>query len=212
MMTTIDGSARIGLAEVARAAFVVLTQTVNEAIEQENEHWVPLDEKLAEFRGIDYSEILIEEVGKENFYLGHNPSLIEAPLEKYPNVAVDSDRAGSSGSDDLDQGSMFGNFLYIEFMVKSEKSEEEVSARAMRMLDAINSCMMANRTLGGTAHELSDTPTAQLSDVFVRDAETRYGDRWYWRGGRIEYTITKLSMIPAGSGLTAADFAGIDQV
>lgn len=210
-MSTIDGSARIGLAELARAGMIVLAQTLNEAIEQENEYWVPLDEKLAEFREIDYSEILVEEVEKQNFYLGHNPSLIEAPVENYPNVAVDSDRTGSSGSDDLDHGSMFGNFLYIEFMVKSLASEEEVSARAMRMLDAINSCMMANRTLGGTAHELSDTPTAQLSDVFVRDTETRYGDRWYWRGGRIEYTIYKLSMVPPGSSLRSTDFAGIDQ-
>lgn len=209
---SIDGSSRVGPSELTRAGFLILAHSLNEAIEQENEYWVPLDEQIAELRGVEYAPIEVEAVDKENFYPGHVPSLIEAEIEKYPNVAVDSDRAGASGIDDLDQGSLFANFVYIEFMVKSEKSEEEVSARAQRMLDAINSCMMANRTLGGVVHEVSDTPTAQLSDVFIRDTETRYGDRWYWRGGRIEYNIDKMSISSAGSGLSVADLSSIDQL
>lgn len=208
---TIDTSPNIGLGQLKREAFLVLLQTLTEAIEQQNEYWIPFDEELATLRGIDYEALDVELVLPENFYLGHNPSLIEAPVEKYPNVAVDADRAGSALTDDLDQAQMYGVNLYIEFMVKSEKSEEEVSARADRMLDAINVCMMSNRTLRGATHELGDTPTVQLSDVFVRKGKTSYGERWFWRGGRMEYEITKVSQFPSGSFVTAADMASIDQ-
>jgi hypothetical protein len=208
---TLDTSPNIGLGQLAREGFIVLLQAVNEAIEQQNEYWKPYDEELSSLRSIDYEALEVEAVLPENFYLGHNPSLIEAPIDKYPNVAVDADRAGSALSDDLDQAQMFGVSLYIEFMVKSEKSEEEVSARAARMLDAINVCMMSNRTLRGATHELGDTPTAQLSDVFVRAGDTSYGERWFWRGGRLEYDVTKVSQFPSGSSLNAADLASIDQ-
>lgn len=210
-MTTLDTSHRVGLAQLARAAMGVLFQTLGEAIKQENEYWVPLDEELAVIREIDYSPLVIEPVDPKNFYLGHVPSLIEAPIEKYPNVAVDADRAGSSGSDDLDQAQTFGLNLYIEFMVKSKKDEEEVSDRASRMLDAINGCMLSNRTLGGTVHEVGETPIGQLSDVFIRSSEPSYGKPWFWRGGRIEYVVQKVAQIPSSSSLTAADYASIDQ-
>lgn len=208
---TIDTSPNIGLGQLKREAFVVLLQALGEAIEQQNEYWVPYDEELATLRGIEYKPLEVELVLPENFYLGHNPSLINAPVEKYPNVAVDADRAGSTLADDLDQAQMYAVNLYIEFMVKSEVSEEEVSDRADRMLDAINICMMSNRTLRGATHELGDTPTVQLSNVFVRDAETSYGEQWFWRGGRIEYEVIKVSQFPSGSAVTAADLASIDQ-
>jgi hypothetical protein len=208
---TIDTSPNIGLGQLKREAFLVLLETLTESIEQQNEYWKPFDEELAELRKLEYEPLDVELVLTEDFYLGHNPSLIQAPIEKYPNVAVDADRAGSAFSDDLDQAQMYGVNLYIEFMVKSEKSEEEVSARADRMLDAINICMMSNRTLRGSVHELSDTPTVQLSDVFVRKDKTSYGERWFWRGGRMEYEVSKVSQFPSGSSVTAADFASIDQ-
>jgi hypothetical protein len=206
-MTIDTNNSRVGLAELVRAGYIVLLEEMNQAITEENAYWVPLDEQIAELSGQPYVPTVIENVEFENFYRGHNPSLIEAPLERYPNVAVDADRASSSGNDDIDQGSMQGLSLYIEFMVKSEKDEGEVSDRAMRMLDAINAVMMSNRTLGGVVNEISDTPTSQLSDVFVRSGDTSYGENWFWRGGRIEYEISKLAMIPSSGNLT---YAGID--
>jgi hypothetical protein len=208
---TVDNSSNIGLGQLTREGYIVLLQTVSSAIQKQNEIWKPYDEELAVLRGIDYEALELEIVKPDNFYLGHNPSLIKAPIDRYPNVAVDADRAGSALTDDLDQAQTFGVSLYIEFMVKSEKSEEEVSARAARMLDAINVCMMSNRALRGSVHELGDTPTAQLSDVFVRREKVSHGDQWFWRGGRIEYDVTKVAQFPSGSSLTAADYASIDQ-
>lgn len=191
---------------LTRAAKIILIQELNAAIAAENAYWVPLDEELATLEGIDYAPMVIESVETTNFYLGHNPSLILAPVDKYPNVAVDADRAGSSGNDDIDQGSMFGVSLYIEFMVKSEKDEEEVSDRAMRMLDAINAVMMSNKTLAGATHEVGETPIAQLSDVFVRSGDTSYGKDWFWRGGRVEYTVDKVAMVTTST----FSYAGLD--
>lgn len=210
-LSTIDTSSSIGLGRLAREGYLVLLETLNESLEQQAELWTPLDEELAQIRDISYVPFELEPVLQENFYLGHNPSLIEAPIEKYPNVAVDADRAGSALSDDLDQAQMYGVNLYIEFMAKSEKSEEEVSSRAARMLDAINICMMSNRTLRGSTHELGATPNGQLSDVFVRKGQTSYGKQWFWRGGRLEYEVNKISQFPSGTSMSAADLAGIDQ-
>lgn len=207
-MSIDSGNSRIGMGLLTRAGKIILVQKLNAAIAAENDYWIPLDEELATLEGVEYTPMEIEVVASENFHLGHNPSLIEASVEKYPNVSVDADRAGSSGNDDLDQGSMFGISLYIEFMVKSEKNEEEVSDRAMRMLDAINAVMMSNKTLGGSTHEIGTTPIAQLSDVFVRPGDTSYGKDWFWRGGRIEYTIDKVAM---NSGTFASAGYDIDQ-
>lgn len=196
---SIDGNSRLGLGLMSRAAKIILVQRLNASIAVENDYWVSLDEELAVIEGGEYTPVVIETVEPTNFYLGHNPSLVLAQVDKYPNVAVDADRAGSSGNDDLDQGSMFGVSLYIEFMVRSEKDEEEVSDRAMRMLDAINAVMMSNKTLGGTTHEIGETPIAQLSDVFVRNADAFYGKDWFWRGGRIEYTVEKVSLVTSNT-------------
>jgi small nuclear ribonucleoprotein (snRNP)-like protein len=137
--------------------------------------------------------------------------LIKAPIEKYPNVAVDADRAGSSTNNSLDQATTYGISLYVEFMVKSVKGPEEASARAQRMLDAINICIMSNRTLRGTIQELDDAPTAQLSDVFTRREKTSYGNEWFWRGGRLEYVPKKVAAMPSGDFLRSASISAIDQ-
>lgn len=211
-MTTLTDSPTIGLEMIARQGLIVLMETLNDELVTQEEIWKPRDEELAEKRGIDFAEITLEPVQPENFYPGHKPSLIEAPLDGYPNVTVEADAAGPSTSDLLDQAATYGVSLYVEFMVKSVESEEEVSARAQRMLDAINVCMLSNRTLRGVVLEIGDTPNVAVADVFVRKAETSYGDKWFWRGGRLEYAVEKIAAMPSGdSSRPASILPDIDQ-
>lgn len=210
-MPTLVESPTIGMEQIAREALIVLIETLGDELKYQEEIWEPLDKELAEKRGMDFETVTLETVELENFYPGHVPSLINAPIEKYPNVSVEADRAGASTNNTLDQATTYGISLYVEFMVTSEKSAEEVTARAQRMLDAINNCLMSNRTLRGVIQEFDDAPTVQLSDVFPRREKTSYGSEWFWRGGRLEYTPKKIAAMPSGDFLRPASMSDIDQ-
>jgi len=210
-MTTLVESPTIGMEHVAREGAIVLIETLNEELQRQEEAWEDRDKELAEAKGVDFEPITLEAVELENFYVGHVPSLINAPIEKYPNVSVEADRAGASTSNTLDQATTYGISMYVEFMVKSEKSAEEASARSHRMLDAINNCLMSNRTLRGVIQEFDDAPTVQLSDVFTRKEQSSYGSEWFWRGGRLEYVPKKVAAMPSGDFLRAASMSDIDQ-
>lgn len=203
-MTTLVNSPTIGMQRVAREALVVLLETLNDELPAQDARWADLDTELATMRGVDtasaeYQPIVLEPVEPQNFYLGFQPSLINAEVEKYPNVSVTADRAGSAAIDNTDHMDNYRLRLVVEMMVKSLASEEEVNARIQRMADAVNICMMSNKTLRGTVHGFEGTPSAQISEVFVRREKTAYGANWFWQGARIEYAVTKEASLPQGA-------------
>lgn len=210
-MPSLIESPTIGMEQTARQALIILIELLEGELIHQEEVWEPLDRELAEKRGLEFEPVELEVVELKNFYPGHVPSLLNAPIDRYPNIAVDADRAGSGVNNTLDQASIYGISLFVEFMVKSEKSEEEVSARAQRTLDAINICLMGNRTLRGTIQELDDTPTVQLSDVFTRMEKSSSRKKWFWRGGRLEYVPQKVAAMPSGEFLRTASASTIDQ-
>jgi hypothetical protein len=200
-MTLVD-SPTFGSERVAREAVIVLLETLNDTIPDLDSEWAPLDEELATLRGVDYVPIELEPLETENFYLGHRPSLIEADVDKYPNVSVMADRVGASSGNDVDQATDYDISLWVEVMVKSLDSEEEVNARVQRLADAANRCMMSNRTLRGVVSE--------ISDVFVRKEKTAYGKKWFWQGARLQYTVEKQAAMPSGDFLRPAGMASAD--
>ena len=71
--------------------------------------------------GEPYVPVVIEPIANTNFYEGHRPSLIQAPIAKYPNVlrlgsARDAAPGVGSCSDHTD---VCNNLLFIEVMCKS---------------------------------------------------------------------------------------------
>lgn len=212
-MTTMVDKPTFGTERLARETLIILIETLNDEITHQNEIWAPLDEELATIREQTYEPIELESIEPPNFHLGHKPSLIEAPVEGYPNVSVMSDRAVPSGVDDYDHQSIYDDRLVVEFMVKSLRAENEVNSRVQRLADAINICVMSNRTIRGVVNEFSVTPTLFLSDVFIRSEKTSYGNTWFWQGGRIEYTVQKEAAMPSGSDSRPAALAApsIDQ-
>jgi hypothetical protein len=90
--------------------------------------------------------------------------------------------------------------LSVELMVKSQKSEEEVNARIQRTIEAAHSVLVSGskrRIPEGNEGEylvpqISGTPTATIGDVFVRHENTDPEDRWFWQGGRLQYSIDKI--------------------
>lgn len=202
-MATLINSPTLGLERIAREACIVLLETLNDAISEQETAWNTLDEEFADARGIDYVPITLEPVEGSNFYLGHRPSLLNASVDKYPNVSVMADHAGAGG-DQYDQGEVYSNRLWVEIMVKSttseeEPNEEEVNARIQRTVDAVNICMLSNPTLRGTIHGYEGPPSADVGEVFTRKENTAYGNEFVWQGARLEYMVRKEAQMPLGS-------------
>ena len=209
-MSVIDLTADLGLEMIQREAFIVLVQNINTAIAEQEAIWDERDEELATILDAPKVETNLEMVEKQNFYQGHHPSLIEAELDRFPNVCVISDRA-DPGPGNLDQVTVYRDRLVVEVMVKSEINEGEVNRRVHRTTSAVNAVLQANRTLNGRVQEIAETPRAFITDVVGRKAQTSYGAQWYWQGSRLEYVVQKEAVMPPSS--TGAFMAGasIDQ-
>jgi small nuclear ribonucleoprotein (snRNP)-like protein len=217
----------IGLEETQRAALVRLFRHLNSAIVERQALKETEDVALADFLGRAYVPVELEQIDPENFYEGHRPSLIRAPINKYPNVAVWAVRATphpeSARSDHTD---IFNVLLFVEIMCKSIDDEETVNKRTVRTVEAVNAVMTDDKTLGGVVTGFDDDVSPSMSDVFTRKEKTTYGDLWFWQGARLEYVVRKdaIRYLPSGSssaqdeffkslpdGMTPADWAALDQ-
>lgn len=189
---TVEASSRLEMEELARKAIIELSQNLNDQIDQMD--WFARDQAFWAAMGqTEHAAYTVEKIPLENFYVGHVPSLIEAPIEKYPNCAAYCFRATPTASAD-DIGEMYDIRMAVEVMCKGVESEEEVNSRVQRTVEAAHAvlCDPHARWLGGFAWaQLNNTPTITVGDLFVRRYEKSRGDRWYWQGGRLEYSISR---------------------
>jgi hypothetical protein len=216
----------LGLENIQRAAFLVFFEQLNGAISQIASFMDDRDQEFATRTGRDYVPTVVEPVDSNNFYEGHRPSLIDAPVTLYPNFSVWSVRATPTPeSADFDQSFVSRTLLYIECMVKSNLDEGEVNRRLLRTVEATHLCVMSNPTLGGVVIGADSDPSVTISEVFTRKERTAYGPHWFWQGARLEYAVRKESAMPSfstsgsifrtapsGPGIAGTDFSQfIDQ-
>lgn len=183
---------RLGTEAVQRAAIVVLFNHLNNMIISMNSTWAIEDDAFWSALSRGNQPWFVEPVNEENFYAGTIPSLINAPINKYPNVAAICYIATPPSSTD-DRGELYQDLLAIEVMVKSINSEEEVNSRIQKTLDAVHLTFMnsfENRNLNNTISQLN-APRQTIGDVFIRREQTSHGDKWFWQGGTLEYTLQK---------------------
>jgi len=190
----------LALEAIQREAFRVFFDQLNGAIDQIADFMAPRDEALAAHVGSEYVPTVIEHVAPENFYEGHRPSLISAPVTAYPNLAVWAVRSvPAPESAQLDQISVSRTLLYVECMVKSAADEGEVNRRILRTVEAVNLCVMSNPTLNGIVNAADSEPSVTISEVFTRKETTAYGPHWFWQGARLEYAVRKEAALPSSS-------------
>jgi hypothetical protein len=210
---TLSSSPIIGLEQIQREAFYVLFDNLNTNITQVNDDMSVSDQEFADRTGRDYVALDIEPVENDNFYEGHRPSLISAPIINYPNCSVWASAAESSAENEyLDHTDVFINELYVEVMVKAGPTEGEsvVNRRCIRTAEAVHFSLISNQTLNGIVTAFSDMPKVNLSEVFKRKQETGYGDDWYWQAARLDYLILKEANKPSNPTLNL-DYPSIDQ-
>jgi hypothetical protein len=210
----------LGLERIQREAFLVLFNNLNQELQILESAWTTLDNQLAVETGRDFDPIALESVEDFNFHMGHRPSLIEAPIQRYPNVSVMAYQVRPVSANPIDQMAMNLDRLFIEIMVKSPQfatsteeatagqieAERIVNARVQRTTDAVNNVIQSNRTLNGTVQEIIGTPSVIISDVFPRAEKTSYGQPWLWQGSRLEYEVSKLSHLDENAATLVSGF------
>lgn len=185
----------LGLERIAREALIVLIDNLNDELESVQATWTTLDTQLAQLRREPLREVKLELVELSNFVLGHRPSLIEAPIENYPNVAVLSEAAIPANIEQPDTIHIFQDTLIIELMVRSKEGEEHVNRRAWRTVEAVNNVIQANRTLNGLVEEITSPVNAVISDCLIRTERASNGVPWFWQGARLEYEVLKVAVL-----------------
>ena len=189
---TIDSNALIGTEQIQRAIFFTLFENLNDSIALIESYMHTSDQEFADRTNRLVALTTIEPVDPEDFHEGHVPSLISAPIDNYPNVAVISVRSSpAAASDQLDQQDAYLDQIAVEVMVKSITGESEVDRRLKRTAEAVHLTLKARQTLGGTISGLDSMPTVVWGDVFTRKESTSYGPHWFWQGARLEYAIRK---------------------
>jgi hypothetical protein len=200
-MSTLVTSTVFGLEQIQRQAFYVLFDELNPVIAQISAEMDVSDRDFATHTGRTYSPVVVEQIDANNFYEGHRPSLIKAPIDRYPNCSIWGVRAvPTPESAVLDQVSVYSDLLFIEVMCHSPIDEGEANKRLLRTVEAVNICIMRNQTLRGLVHGLGTDPTLNVSDVFTRRERTSYGPQWYWQGARLEYAVRKEAVEPSSTG------------
>lgn len=188
-----------GLEGAARGALVLLLEGLNEELASQEALWATMDEQLDSMRERDYAPVTQEPVELDNFYLGHQPYLLDetAPLTKYPNVSVMAFTAGPAGADFGDHFTEYSDRIYVETMVKASPAEgaEVCDKRIWRAADAVHNVISRDSSLRGAVAGLSEDPTCIVSEVLTRAANAAegHGEEWFWQAARIEYVVSKIS-------------------
>lgn len=177
-------------------AIKILFDQLNTELIAVQERWETRDQEINQVIGVEPITVEQELVVEGNYYYGHTPSLIEAPIDKYPNICAIADNADQS-EDVIDQFNNYSISLAIEIMCKSLYNESEVNRRTNRTLEAVHNVMMRNQTLNGIVEGFDTDPSVVLTDVFTRSDHPQGDNKsWFWRAGRIDYTITRHALIP----------------
>lgn len=216
MSALADISTLIGLEDIQRAAFLQLFDQLNDSQAEIEALRDQQDQDFAARTQRAYVPTLLETISPDNFHEGHIPSLIEAPIDQYPNCTVIANQAvPAANSDQLDQLESYRDTIFVDVMVKSS-AEEEVNRRSTRAMEAANMALMRDPTLDGIISGFETAASVFLSDVFKRKEKTSYGAVWYWQGARLQYAIRKNANRPTPSlnhlsGLSSFEGLEIDQ-
>jgi len=196
----IDLTGRLGLEAAQREALIVLFDGLNEKIDEMEATWETEDEALMDALNRGNPNFTIEKIDESNFYPGTIPSLINASIDKYPNVCIICYRGIPKRSFD-DTAENYTDTLAVEIMVKSGPFdgenlsdalfyEQEVNSRIQKTIDAAHLTLLDNRDLNNTIIELP-APRVTIGDIFVRRDEQGTGAKWLWQGGSLEYDMDK---------------------
>lgn len=187
-----------GLEEIQVAIWDKLIENLNDSIAEQESSKSDLDRLVYQRLNQEYIPVTIERIDINNFHLGSKPSLIEGngSQDEYPCISVVADDTRPDVNDDVDQGQVFSDGVYIDIVVKSTELEGEYvcQARVNRTANAVHNVIQQDETFSGVLNGLS-TPSCFISPVFRRNANAKYGtgESLHLQVARIEYGTTRFS-------------------
>lgn len=192
-----------GLERLGREVVLILHANLNDELETVEAEWGPYDEEYSSVVHKLYNPTTLERIEDGRFYLGHVPSLIEAPIDAFPNVSVMGFQAQNDPISNIDLYYGVAVNIFIEIMCKSgpypdinvavsDAGEETVNRRVTRTTDAVVSVINRNPTLNGLVQPIQTPPSVTIFDVFKRHQNRDRGPLFYWQGSRLEYRVTRL--------------------
>lgn len=201
----LDG--RLGFEDLQVAIYGVLQDQINTYIAAEETYGHTLDATLASYDDYlrEIGDVELERFEARNIHNGHRPSMIEAPIDEYPNLSVAAMLITPNPVNaNADYGHSLATRVSIETIVRSGPYREDlrdldkigediVGRRIKRTTEAIFKLMQDNRAVGGLYLPPDMPPTVSLGDIFIRqeDGPSGTGNRWYWQGARMEWLYAK---------------------
>lgn len=187
--------------------YETIMANIDSALDAAESDGLDIDSRLAVARGADPAPVSLERFEARNIHYGHRPSMILAPVDRYPSMSINV-FMGSPATENSGADYGHSNLLRcaIEVIVKSDPLPPDpvqvdfdydgqllVGKRIKRTAEAIHAIQSANQGLGGYFLQPSAAPSVTYGDIFARDDEST-GERYFWQGVRIEYQYIKQSV------------------
>jgi len=193
----------LGFEEATRGALKVLIDGLNDEIEARSERWSQADLEWQAFVGGGIGQTDVPLVLPEHFHEGPHMSVMKAPPEDFPMVAVMS-YFTQPVSPRMDQVTSSNLRLAVEAycitgpVADAAMSQHEaiVHRKVERTTEAINACLMRQRDLCGAVQPgITEGPRGGPgTQSFMRKEESGAGPQFIWQGSRLEYTLQRDSM------------------
>lgn len=193
-----DTTRSINTEPIQRKALTILASKLNAKIAALSPAWTAQDDQFYADLSRPSPGFTVEDISQANMYAGTVPSLINAKVDRYPNLCTIAYRADPKRSND-DWGDNYTITLNVEVMVKSDNfgddlshlGEEQVNSRIQKTLEAVHEVLMDHKTLDNLVESINPAPRQTIGEVFIRRTENARGDRWMWQGGVLTYLIDK---------------------
>lgn len=175
------------LEDVARATLLTVKTYINAAID---DVWADMvAEDNAFYSAMGESVPNTPKQYPAQFFLGSYPSVLERPLEDYPNVAVVCYRHRSA-EDAGDQYELINNRIFVEAFVVHEE-EGAVNRMANRYAKALHKVLAEHRSMDDADIVFGGefSPDIDVSNAAVRRVDQFQEDLVYIQGCRLEWDL-----------------------
>jgi hypothetical protein len=206
-----------GLERVQVAAWRLLAVNLNDEIDFMQPAWDAIDQETADIAGTTYVPVTMEHVALQDYFRGHRPSVLTAPINRFPAVAVLTSMSRFTPIVDSDQGQAQVITMAIELVVRSAEitgqtyeatvtAEDQVNSRCLRTVDAIRNVIARSPSLGGSVAPIAEEPIVRILNVAQRRERTTSGLPWLIQGARLEYMVerpARLEPLPSPNELSS---------
>jgi hypothetical protein len=193
----------LGIEELVDQVETVLSESLNDMIDQRNAYWVPLDQERAAMRGVAYEPIVVDAIADDAFHTFNIPSLVREEfntLDNIPYVAIVPDDSAPDAEDARqDHRNVQQQLLSIHSIARTMTPAEDpelAGRRAVRIADAIYMTVLSDMRLSRKLKPLSNPVRVRVSEPFVFNVEGHGDEDYYWQAAGVQYAVKSYTTAP----------------